>query len=215
MLDSLQQVDLFEGAWEHGISRIIGAVYRILSGARPPKAMHTRADAMDQRRVLYSTNTWLAYAIAEKYYNNEHYVWCTPFFSPRKPDSGNPTAPTAPPLSSPLEIYRLLAAEISEPNLPEKTIGINRAGILRGSNLKRQLGEISKEEEEEIFSIVDDAKRADYNPLVYVIPYSEVAGKVREPPPGEKAHPLSAEYIIDRLPRDCFDVIKLESTDAG
>src|SRR5262245_16335140 len=33
--------------------------------------------------VLYSTNTWLAFAIAQKYYASRHYVWCTPHFDPR------------------------------------------------------------------------------------------------------------------------------------
>lgn len=28
--------------------------------------------------VLYSTNTWLAYTVAERFYGGEHYVWCTP-----------------------------------------------------------------------------------------------------------------------------------------
>jgi hypothetical protein len=26
--------------------------------------------------VLYSTNTWLAYAISERYYRGLHYAWC-------------------------------------------------------------------------------------------------------------------------------------------
>lgn len=34
MLDSLQHIDLFDGAWDQGIPRLIGAVHRILAG--PP-----------------------------------------------------------------------------------------------------------------------------------------------------------------------------------
>ncbi len=30
--------------------------------------------------ILYSTNTWLAYKIAERFYGDMHYVWCAPFF---------------------------------------------------------------------------------------------------------------------------------------
>lgn len=223
MLDSLQHVDLFDSTWEYGISRIIGTVYRMLGGTPPSEAMHAsasaeppfRGDVMEKHPILYSTTTWLAYAIAEKYYKDEHYVWCTPFFSPRKSDGSNPTAPTSPPLSSPLEIYKSLAAEVADPDRPDRKIRENRAGILRGLNFNKQSGEISEQQEQEIFSIVDEAARSYFSPLVYVIPYSGVVGKVREPPPGDKAYPLSAEYIIDRLPRDRFDVIKLEDPDEG
>ena len=34
--------------------------------------------------ILYSTNTWIAYMIAERFYRRHHYVWCTPYFDPRQ-----------------------------------------------------------------------------------------------------------------------------------
>jgi|GEM_PF-5439362 len=33
--------------------------------------------------LLYSTNTWLTYVIGERFYRDEHYVWCTPDFDAR------------------------------------------------------------------------------------------------------------------------------------
>jgi hypothetical protein len=50
--------------------------------------------------VLYSTSTWLAYAIAEQYYAGDHYVWCTPHFDP---SSVPPISYSVPPSSSPLK----------------------------------------------------------------------------------------------------------------
>jgi hypothetical protein len=106
-----------------------------------------------------------------------------------------------PPTSSPFEIYRSLAEEITRRDHHGSRIPGNRTGILRGSNFKRQSGDIDENQEKEIFSVVNLADRSDFRPLMYIIPFSEVAGRLREPPPEDKAHPLSAEYIIDRLPR--------------
>jgi hypothetical protein len=159
---------------------------------------------MSMPLVLYSVNTWIAYMIAERYYNHEHYVWCTPYFDPRR--AGRESA--VPPTSSPLEIYLGLEGETSRRDRHSKKIEENRAGILRGANAKNQDGLIDAKQEREIVSIVNLAQNGDFRPLLYVIPYSAVRGRVREPPPEDKAHPLSAEYIIDCLPRACFDVIE-------
>ena len=45
MLDSLQHVDLFDGTWEQGVPRILGAVHRILSGAAPTPGPAAHAGA--------------------------------------------------------------------------------------------------------------------------------------------------------------------------
>ncbi len=39
---------------------------------------------MGEKLILYSTNTWIAYKIAQKYYKDEHYIWCTPIFDAKK-----------------------------------------------------------------------------------------------------------------------------------
>lgn len=59
--------------------------------------------------VLYSTNTWLAYRINEKYYRGQHYAWCASLFSFK----GLPHYDyDIPPTSSPAEIYHSLASEV-------------------------------------------------------------------------------------------------------
>jgi hypothetical protein len=160
---------------------------------------------MDEPLILYSTNTWLAYMIAERYYKREHYVWCTPYFDPSK--SGDDDS-AVPPSSGPLEVYLSLAQDVARGDRHSAKIDENRAGILRGANAKKKAGVIDEKQEKEIVSIVDNASDRDFKPRMYIIPYSMVADIVREPPPEDKAHPLSAEYIIDRLPRRCFDVIE-------
>ena len=160
---------------------------------------------MGNSPILYSTNTWLAYMIAQKYYNGEHYVWCTPIFDPRR--SGDRDS-AVPPTSSPFEVYCSLAEEVARRDRHSRKVEENRAGVLRGANAKRRSGVIDEEQERDIVSIVNQAQLADFRPLMYIIPYSVVIDRMREPPLEDKAHPLSAEYIIDQLPREFFDVIE-------
>lgn len=160
---------------------------------------------MNKPLILYSANTWLAYMIAQRYYRREHYVWCTPFFDPSKPGDDDSAVP---PSSGPLEVYLSLAKDVERGDRHSAKMEENRAGIRRGANAKKKAGVIDQDQEKEIVSIVDLAREKDFRPLMYVIPYAAVADIVREPPPEDKAHPLSAEYIIDRLPRRCFDVIE-------
>lgn len=155
--------------------------------------------------LLYSTNTWLAYGISEQYYNGAHYVWCTPYFDPRLLES---LEPGVPPTSSPYEVYRSLYDEVQRGDRHSAKIKENKAGILRGASFKRQTGVITEQQERDIASIVELAESRDFKPLIYVIPYTLVAELLREVPIGEKAHPLSREYLIDALPRKYFDVLE-------
>ena len=155
---------------------------------------------------LYSTNTWLAFNIAERYYKGRHYIWCTPFFNGRS-DKGE--AGFVPPTSCPWEIYRSLYSEWRAGDRHSAKIAQNRSAILRGARANRIAGVISERRETEISSIVRDAEIRDFEPLVYVIPYGRVSRLVKEVPVAERAHPLSEEYVIESLPRRLFDIIEL------
>lgn len=160
--------------------------------------------AIPKGPILYSTNTWIAYMIAQRFYNSTHYVWCTPYFDPRQ--NGRDTA--VPPTSSPFEMYRALFEETSRGERHSNKIAENRVGILRGASAKHAAKTITEEQMKEIAAVVQVAQPGDFRPLLYVIPTSIVAQSLREPAPEDKAHPLSAEYVIDDLPRDNFDVIE-------
>jgi hypothetical protein len=155
--------------------------------------------------VLYSTNTWIAYFIAEEFYQRHHYVWCTPHFDPRQ--KGRDSA--VPPSSSPFEMYWSLLEATSRGDEHSSKIRENQVGILRGASAKRRAKVINDGQEERIRAVVERAKSMDFRPLLYVIPVANVSKRLREPSPKDKAHPLSAEYVIDDLPREFFDVIEL------
>ncbi len=155
--------------------------------------------------LLYSTNTWLAYIIAQRFYKGERYVWCTPFFDPRSLATYDTTVP---PTSSPSEIYRNLDAEVRRGDRHSAKIKENRTGILRGANYKRASGIITEEEEKDIAAIVELAEIRDFRPLLYVIPYTLVSNLLREVPVRDRAAPLSQEYMIEKLPRRHFDILE-------
>jgi hypothetical protein len=156
--------------------------------------------------ILYSTNTWLAYNIAEQFYAAEHYVWCTPYFSPR---SAPPFA-SVPPTSCPLAIYRSLSIEVRAGDRHSAKIRDNRVGIATGARAKRAEGTIDRHQEDEILRILENAQVQDFRPLLYVIPHGLVGDLLAPVAVVERAHPLSTEFLIGRLPRRCFDVIDLD-----
>jgi hypothetical protein len=157
--------------------------------------------------ILYSVNTYLAYRISERYYG-QHHVWCSPCFDSRS--SYNLGLITNPPTSNPSEIYHNLLAEVQRGDRHSSKIIDNKAGILQGVVYNRGIGVISEEETVEITAVVNNAETRDFKPLLYVIPFAPVASLVIDVPVHERAHPLSTEFRIERLPRALFDIIELE-----
>jgi hypothetical protein len=143
--------------------------------------------------------------IAERFYSGEHYVWCTPYF-----DSRQFSLHTAdvPPTSSPAEIYQNLFEEVRRGDRHSSKIKENRIGIFRGATIKKDQGIITDKQAQDIAAILDRAETRDFRPLIYVMPYSAVRTRISEVPVADRAHPLSVEYVIDRLPRNEFDVIE-------
>ena len=156
--------------------------------------------------ILYSTCTWLAYKIAQVYYQDEHYVWCTPHFSA---DSLSLWESSMPPSSTPLDIYNAFREEVIRGDRHSANIDMNKAGILRGAYLKAKAKAITKKQQAEILTIVQKAELNDFRPLIFIIPYESVKNLIEDVPIDKRAHPLSIEFIIQRLPRNCFDVIQL------
>ncbi len=154
---------------------------------------------------LYSTNTWLAFVISERYYRQKHWVWCSPFF---RPAEGVASA-GMPPSAIPGEIYDRLFQDVAKGDRHSAWIDKNKAGLIKGANSKESEKVITSEKKAEIIFVVNSAQIADFKPLLYVMPFQRVKHLVREVPPKDRAHPVSVEYIIERLPRSSFDILEL------
>jgi hypothetical protein len=156
--------------------------------------------------VLYSAQTLLAYRINQKYYKQKHWVLCSPY----RGRGSTATFDTAvPPSSSPFEIYRNLREEVKSAERHSYKIEANKEGLVRGANAKLKKRVISKAIAGEIAAAVKLAVVADFSPVLYVIPYKQVANQVQAVPVEKRAHPLSDEYLIDSLRRADFDIIEL------
>lgn len=162
---------------------------------------------MREPLLLYSTNTWLAYAIAERFYGGVHYAWCSPVYD------GAMAAPhvNIPPSSSPAEIYRLLREETRRGERHSTLLAQNRKGVLIGADAKLAAGVIDPLQREEIGEMLKRVVPDEFRPVLYIIPYERVRGMVREVPVHERAHPLSEEYRVESLPRDSFHMIELRT----
>ena len=64
---------------------------------------------------------------------------------------------------------------------------------------------------EEITETIEHAAIREFRPLLYIIPYDRVASLVADVPVKDRAHPLSVEFKLQALPRDCFDIIEIWS----
>ena len=161
---------------------------------------------MHRQLVLYSTNTRLAFVINQRYYGQIHWVCCAPYFD----STSLPVIEgTNPPSACPKDIYLRLDGDARRGERHSDAIARNRVGILRGAADKRSKGVITGEQEKDIGDIVQSAMPYDFRPLLYVIPFDLVKLMVKEMPVSERAHPLSCEYTVPKLPRDLFDAIEL------
>lgn len=163
--------------------------------------------SIDTKNILYSTNTWLAYKISEKFYSNKHYVWCTPFFD------GDNTATSLfslPPSSTPKDIGQELQKQVRRGDRHSTKIESNRQGLIKGAQIKFNIGKITKDELSEIIDIVTQANIPDFRPLLYLIPTVKVISDLKIVDVSLRAHPLSEEYIIEELDGENFDYITFD-----
>jgi hypothetical protein len=160
---------------------------------------------MDEPLILYSANTWLAYAIAERFYGGVHYAWCSPVYD------GTTAARhvNIPPSSSPAEIYRALLEDSRRGERLSELFAKKLEGVQSAARAKVESGSITPAEAEEILEMIAKAHPRELRPVLYVIPYHAVRDRVAHVPPGVRAHPFSIEYRIYELPRSCFDVLEL------
>lgn len=157
--------------------------------------------------ILWSVNTELAWIINVKYYNDVHWVWCTPDFG-SSVSTGNLL--NNPPSAQALKIYRALdeAAKGSDRHSP--AISGNRMGLRRGVESKYAEGIIGESQRDDINYIIEETECIGFKPLIYVIPYEKVKDMVSTVAVEATASPYSTEYVIEELPGDMFTYIRLD-----
>lgn len=150
-----------------------------------------------QNPILYSVGTYLAYKIAQRYYKNVHYVWCTTEFNASK----------QPPTSNPSKICKRYLEQITTGDRHMKEIENNIIGILRGAKAKFDSGIINKKEYNEIRSIVSAAEYESFFPMLYVIESEKVKNKCVEVSIADRASDDAVEYKVENLTENEFEAI--------
>lgn len=155
--------------------------------------------------LLYSTGTEMAYLIDKEYYNDVHFVWCTEAFDAfLQPGSSNPR-----------NLCMRYLNQIVTGDSHASEIANNKAGILRGANEKLKAGVITKEQFEEIQIRVKYSKPEDYYPVIFLINYRAVRGRLIDPSTADKASKNSIEYKITDLKSGEYDLIHVKSILTG
>lgn len=158
---------------------------------------------MENPVIIYSVNTKLAFFINTNYYNHTHYVWCSPFFNPKTDNNIFP-----PPRSStPCEIYSELVKDVKSNDEHSAKIKSNRLGLLEGVVANFEKGIIDEDTKEELKLLISEAPISAFEPLIYVIPFSDVKSLVEKIPLSARASKYSSEIKIPVLSRSKFDII--------
>lgn len=189
-----------------GICNRVCAAHAVSHGRFSRWASEGLGRPMSSPLILYSCNTWLAWAVAERFYRGMHYCWCSPYYQA-------PTSPMhtrIPPSASPAQLIEEYRAAAQSGDRHCDAIKRNKRGVLKGAKAKLATNVISEDAHAEIQDIVGQSTPADYYPLLYVIPFAKVRPRVASVAPKHRAHPMSQEMLIEFLPRRCFDVVSFK-----
>jgi hypothetical protein len=156
--------------------------------------------------MLYSTNTFLAYSISERYYGGVHFFWCAPNFD--SSSTGFLNVSRSPPSSSPAELYEDFSHDIARGDRNSNRVSQNRSGILTGATDFLSRNAITRKQFDEIVAIVRAAELQDFRPLLFVGAYRDLRKYLRSVAISKRAHPLSQEFIAQGVRREKFDVIE-------
>lgn len=156
--------------------------------------------------LLYSTNSWLAYEISQKYYNELHYVWCNQYPNSRwLPRGIDPILPS----SDPGQIYLDMHADIRAHDRHSAKIEQNKTGLQKGVQSKRAANVVTDAEAADINAIIAASELRDFRPLLYIMSYDAVASILKPVAVADRASLYHEEYLIEQLPRSFFEIVEL------
>lgn len=158
---------------------------------------------MNDSSTLFSTNTYLGYQIARKFYKDIHYAWFTTQF-----DFGN----NQPASSNPRSIcHDILEAIATNDHHCEKLERI-KENILKGAYEKRKIGVINENQELDIRALVDRSydELELLTPVIFVSSWARLKDHCEKVSTDKTASKNSIEYLSRALPRDAFDIIDMK-----
>jgi hypothetical protein len=156
--------------------------------------------------LLWSTNTYLKWWIAQRFLDDVHRVWCSPTFesaklSPYAIGAGQPAT------SDPATIYRELKAYVARPDNHNYKVNEQKKNLKALAARLHGSGRIDESARNEIIALVKFSTPMEWRPLVYVIPYGPVKARVQEVDRKDRAS-HEPEFIIPDLAGAEFQMIE-------
>lgn len=159
---------------------------------------------------LYSTNPWVKWYICNRWRNDLHYIYCSPYFDPQA-YSRDHEGSLIPPTSSPCAIYRDLAAAVRGPiDRHNPKIVSQRAGLLKLIEDWRGDGSLPEDNANEIVALLGADDYSIWRPVLYIIPRSSISPNRIELVPMPDRAGLGPEYIIRDLAGSEFERIQFD-----
>jgi hypothetical protein len=134
-------------------------------------------------------------------------VWCSEYFD-NTTQSRYSSASLVPPSSNPASIYRQLKQDVDGRDRHSSKIEEQKLSLKRRASKWRQSNDITQQDMEDIYYMVDNADFQEWRPLIYVIPRQLVQARLK-PVPLSKCAGFGPEYTIEDLSRHEFDLIEL------
>ncbi|MBA4121159.1 MAG: hypothetical protein H0X72_01675 [Acidobacteria bacterium] len=114
-----------------------------------------------------------------------------------------------PPSSSPFDIYNDLKVALARNDRHNDKINNQKLSFKNLADMWEASGEITKDQRDEIYYMVENATNNEWKPLIYLIPRSIIdLSRLKIVPPARRAN-FGMEYIVEDLKRDEFDLIEL------
>ena len=158
--------------------------------------------------ILYSANPWFATEIARKYRKGNHFAWVCEFFDSTDAATGSAGALIAP-SSNPRKIYDDLLQEYMAQEEHSRIIKDHRRKFERLAKQWYSVGELTKDQLDEIVASVRAPSWRIWKPVLYVIPRQGIAaGRIKEVPRPDRAG-YGPEFQIVDLQSDEFDIVDL------
>jgi len=159
--------------------------------------------------VLYSVNPWIAHELAMKYRGGKHLVWCSEYYDPTTAATTSAGASIAP-SSSPKGLFDQLKSDCDREDAHSYLIKGYRKTFSRLAAEWLAVGEILRDQHDEILATVKARSWRIWRPLLYIIPRHtiEAAGRLEHVPRKQRAAYGPELRISDLQPHE-FDIIEV------
>jgi hypothetical protein len=149
----------------------------------------------------------MKYRIQRDFFNNEHYVWCSPEFDSSVLNRYARGAST-PPSSDPKTIYTELAEAARRRDEHASKIESQKAALPALAESAFAGGRLTEADRDEIVTLVKLAQLVDWRPLLYVIPCTPTIKSRATLVPREKRASHEEEFIVSDLQASEFHILE-------